>query len=59
MSNFLVFYEIAERASKVQSRKALGEFERFVYDTIKTYHDAAIEQVARVHLFRLKEQFSA
>ncbi|MBX4188132.1 MAG: hypothetical protein KW793_03280 [Candidatus Doudnabacteria bacterium] len=56
--NLLVIYEIADKASKVTSRKAFRDFERWAAKIIKTYKDAAIERVARIHLFRLREQFS-
>ncbi|MBX4204851.1 MAG: hypothetical protein KW788_01520 [Candidatus Doudnabacteria bacterium] len=58
MSHLLVLYEIAEKASKVTSRKALRSYEKWIYQTIKQYHDAAIEHAARIHLFRLKEQYA-
>lgn len=58
MSQLLVLYEIAEKASKVTSRKSLREYERWVKNTLQSYHDAALEHVARIHLFRLKEQYS-
>lgn len=57
MSNLLILYEIADKASKVSSRKAFQEFERWVRGLLKTYHDAAIERVANIHLFKLKDQF--
>ncbi|MGE5392806.1 MAG: hypothetical protein ACM3NH_03630 [Candidatus Saccharibacteria bacterium] len=58
MSNLLTIYEISDKASKVTTRKAMREFERWVKALITTYHDAAIERVANIHLFRLKDQFS-
>jgi hypothetical protein len=57
MSNLLVFYEIKDKASKVRTKKALREFEQWVNQTLKNYHDAAVEQVARIHLIQLKEQY--
>jgi len=56
--NLLVIYEIAEKASKVKTKKAFREFEKWVKNLIHTYQDAAIERVARIHLFNLKQQFS-
>lgn len=56
--NLLVLYEIADKASRVKTKKALKEFEKWVRNIITTYQDAAIERVASVHLFQLKEQFS-
>jgi hypothetical protein len=58
MSHLLVLYEVAEKASKVTSKKTLRAYEKWVYETMRTYHDAAVEQVARIHLFRLKEQYN-
>jgi hypothetical protein len=58
MSHLLVLYEIAEKASKVTSRRALRAYEKWVYATMRDYNDSSIEQVARIHLFRLKEQYS-
>ncbi len=57
MSNLLVLYEIAERASKVRNLRSLRQYESWISNILKHYHDAAIEQVARIHLFRLKEQY--
>jgi hypothetical protein len=56
--NLLVLYEIADKASRVKTKKAFKEFERWVRSVITTYQDAAIQKVATIHLFRLKEQFS-
>lgn len=56
--NLLVLYEIAEKASKVKTKKAFKEFERWVREIVTTYHDAAIERAAKIQLFRLQEQFS-
>ncbi len=56
--NLLVLYEIADKASRVKTKKAFKEFERWIQEIITTYKDVAIEKVASVHLFRLKEQFS-
>jgi hypothetical protein len=58
MSNLLILYEIALKASKVTSKTALRAYEKWVYQTIKQYQDAAIEHAARIQLFRLKEQYS-
>jgi hypothetical protein len=56
--NLLVLYEIADKASRVKTKRAFKEFEKWAHNIITTYHDAAIEKVASMHLFRLKEQFS-
>ncbi len=56
--NLLVLYEIADKASRVKTKKAYKEFEKWVKGLIRTYQDAAIEQVARVHLFKLRQEFS-
>ena len=56
--NLLILYEIADKASKVRTKKAFKEFERWARNIIAQYHDAAIEKVASIHLFRLREQFS-
>lgn len=58
MSNLLVLYDIAARAAEVTSKKTLRAYEKWVYDTIRNYHDATIEHAARIHLLRLKEQYS-
>ncbi len=55
----LLLYEIKERAAKVNSKKAYREFERWVKNLLQTYHDAAVEQVAHISLFSLRERFSA
>ena len=57
-NNLLVLYEIAYKASKVKSKRAYKEFEKWARNVISTYHDAAIERVASMHLFRLRSQFS-
>lgn len=57
MSHLLVLYDIAQKASAVTSKKALYAYKKWISKTIKTYHDAAIEHVAHIHLFRLKEQY--
>jgi hypothetical protein len=57
-ANLLILYEIAYKASKVKSKKAFREFEKWARSVVSTYHDAAIERVASMHLFRLREQFS-
>lgn len=56
--NLLLLYEIADKASRVKTKRALKEFERWVTQIIRTYHDAAIEQVAKIHLMKLREEFS-
>lgn len=56
--NLLLLYEIADKASRVKTKKAFREFERWVRNIISTYHDAAIQKVASMHLFRLREEFS-
>ena len=56
--NLLVLYEIADKASKVKTKKAFREFEKWVKNVLQDYHDAAIEKVANIHLFRLRSQFS-
>jgi hypothetical protein len=58
MQNLLILYEISAKASEVTSQRAFREFERWISATIKKYQDAAIEHVARIHLIRLKQQFS-
>ncbi len=54
--NLLLVYEIADKAARVTSKKAFKEFERWVAGVLGTYRDAAIQRVANMHLFRLKEQ---
>lgn len=56
--NVLIVYEIAYKASKVTSRRAYRDFEKWVASILSNYKDAAVEHAARVHLFRLREQFS-
>jgi hypothetical protein len=56
--NLLIIYEIADKASKVTSKKAFRDFEKWVRKIVTTYKDAAVERVANVHLFRLKDQFA-
>ncbi len=56
--NLLVLYEIADKASRVKTKKAYREFEKWVRNIVSTYQDAAIERVAGMHLFQLREQFS-
>jgi hypothetical protein len=56
--NLLLLYEISEKASRVKTKKALKEFERWVREIVTNYQDAAIQRVANTHLFRLKSQFS-
>jgi len=56
--NLLLLYEIKDKASKVNSKKAYKDFERWVKNLLQTYHDAAVEQVAKIALFSLQERFS-
>ncbi|MEJ0021997.1 MAG: hypothetical protein WDN47_05535 [Candidatus Doudnabacteria bacterium] len=58
IKNVLVVYEIAYKASQVKSKRAYKHFEIWVKDIVRTYHDAAIERVANMHLFRLRSQFA-
>jgi len=55
--NLLILYEIKEKAAKVNSKKAFRDFERWVRNLLQTYHDAAVEQVANICLFSLRDQF--
>lgn len=57
--NLLLLYEIKAKAAKVKSKRAYREFDRWVKNLLQTYHDAAIEQVAKIALFSLREQFGA
>ena len=56
--NLLLLYEIKEKASRVNSKKAYKDFERWIRNLLQTYHDAAVEQVAKIALFSLQERFS-
>ena len=58
IKNVLVVYEIAYKASQVKSKRAYKQFEIWVKDIVRTYHDAAIERVANIHLFKLRQQLS-
>jgi len=58
IKNVLVVYEIAYKASQVKSKRAYKQFEIWVKDIVRDYHDAAIERVANIHLFRLRSQFA-
>ena len=58
IKNVLIVYEIAYKASQVKSKRAYKQFEIWVKDIVRTYHNAAIERVANTHLFRLRQQFS-
>jgi hypothetical protein len=58
IKNVLVVYEIAYKASQVKSKRAYKQFEIWVKGILSTYHDAAIERVANMHLFRLRSQFA-
>jgi len=51
--NLLVLYEIADKASRVKTKRAYKQFEIWVKGILSTYQDAAIERVANIHLFRL------
>lgn len=57
--HLLVIYEIADKASKVTNKKTYIEFEKWVRSVVQKYQDAAIERIANMHLFSLKEQFSS
>ncbi|MEJ0020949.1 MAG: hypothetical protein WDN47_00010 [Candidatus Doudnabacteria bacterium] len=57
-ANVLVLYEIASKAATVKTKKALGEFEEWVRGVSTAHNDASVEKVARIHLFRLRSQFS-
>ncbi len=57
-TNLLILYEIADKAARVKTKKAYKDFEKWIRQVVETYHDAAIERVAGMHLFRLREQFS-
>ena len=56
---YLLLYEIADKAGRVTSKKAFMEFERWIKGVLAAYHDAAVEKMARVHLFRLKQIYGA
>jgi hypothetical protein len=56
--NLLVIYEIADKASRVTSRAALREYEQWVRSVLAKSKDAVVEQVARRHLFQLKDRFA-
>jgi hypothetical protein len=56
--HLLTLYEIADKASKVRSKKALIEFEKWVKGVIASCNDALVERHARIHLFQLKSQYS-
>ena len=56
--NVLILYEIADKATSDKTKKAYMEFEKWIKDILRTYKDAATEQVANIHLFRLRSQFS-
>lgn len=57
-ANVLLIYEIADKASRVKTKKAFRDFEKWVRSMVATYHDAALERVANIHLFQLRNQFS-
>lgn len=54
----LLIYEIKDKASKVQTKKAYREFKHWVKNLLATYHDAAVEKVANICLYSLQEQFA-
>ncbi|OGE73678.1 MAG: hypothetical protein A3I07_01670 [Candidatus Doudnabacteria bacterium RIFCSPLOWO2_02_FULL_42_9] len=56
--NLLVLYEIADKAARVKSKKAFKEFEKWLKQIVINSKDTAIEKVANIHLFRLREQFA-
>lgn len=56
--HLLLIYEIKDKAAQVNSKKALKDFERWVKGLLKTYQDAAVEQVAHICLFGLRERFA-
>lgn len=56
-ANVLVLYEIADKAAGVKTRKGYNEFEKWIKTILQTYQDAAIERVAKMHLFRLRTEF--
>jgi len=56
--NLLLLYEIKAKAAQVHTKKAYREFEKWVKNITKTYHDAAVEQVAKICLYSLQEQFA-
>ena len=58
IKNVLITYEIAYKASQVKSKRAFKQFEIWVKDIVRTYHDAAIERVANIHLFKLRNQLA-
>lgn len=58
IKNVLVVYEIAYKAQQVKSKRAYKQFEIWVKDIVRTYHDAAIERVANIHLFNLRNQLA-
>lgn len=55
--NLLVVYEIADKASRVTTKKAYREFEKWVSYVLATCHDAAVERAARIQLFKLKDMY--
>jgi hypothetical protein len=55
--NLLVLYEIADRASRVRTKKALKQFERWIKNIMQSYHDAAVEKIAKIYLFKLQAEF--
>jgi hypothetical protein len=56
MPNLLVLYEIADKASRVTSKKSYREYEKWVKSVVASYRDAVVERVARTHLIKLKDQ---
>ena len=57
--NLLLLYEIKEKATRVKTKKAYREFQRWVANMLQTYHDNAVERVANMYLFQLRDQFGA
>lgn len=57
--NLLVLYEIADRASRVTTKKAYRDFEKWVSHVLSTTRDAAIERAANIQLFKLRDMYGA
>lgn len=55
--NLLVLYEIADRASRVTTKKAYRDFEKWVSNILSTTRDAAVERAARIQLFKLRDVY--
>lgn len=56
--NLLVLYEIADRASRVTSKKAYREFERWAKWAADVYADSAVSRALNIQLFKLRDQFA-